>query len=461
MLTPDPSEITQLVRSLPPWTAYPTVDELDAALTDLVERHAGLVDSSVVGTSRGGEPIRCLTVGEGRHRQVVVGGVHPNEPVGSITVVELVRLLVADADLRRRLDTTWSIIGCLDPDGMRLNEGWFARPTDRVAMLRGFYRPPPHEQVEWAFPWAYRDGGFDRVLPETRALMRVIDRTRPDLLMTLHNSEAGGAYFYLSREEPGLPEELRGLARGLGLPLHTGEPEAAHLPTYGPAVFGAPAIEETYDHLAALGVDPAEVLAGASGSDYARSHGTLTVVAEAPQWSSAYADDDRPAEETYPDVLRRRALALLDLADRLSDVLERARPHLHLDTPHRRAAAAFVPLIRADAEAELARSDRVRADHQHARPATLAEETSCRDLVHCFRLRYGGTLLQALRHEATAAPGSPVSALVEELTATLAGWEAEARPVMDGVLDPVPPERLAGLQLSTLLLANAHVRRAM
>ena len=32
--------------------------------------------------------------------------------------------------------------------------------------------------------------------------MRVLDRTQPALLGSLHNAELGGAYYYLTRPEP-------------------------------------------------------------------------------------------------------------------------------------------------------------------------------------------------------------------------------------------------------------------
>ena len=185
--------------SISPLSAFPTVDALAAAFDDLAAEHPDLVSKRRVGTSRLLEPIYCYAIGSGGSRNhLIVGGVHPNEPVGGVTALELARLLCREPDLLANLDANWHIVGCIDPDGSRLNESWFATPEDRIAYARGFYRPAPQEQVEWSFPFAYKNAYFDQVIPETAALMRMIDTLQPALLVSLHNSELGGAYFYLS-----------------------------------------------------------------------------------------------------------------------------------------------------------------------------------------------------------------------------------------------------------------------
>ncbi|QTV80298.1 M14 family zinc carboxypeptidase [Microbacterium sp. NIBRBAC000506063] len=121
-------EILRRAGGVSAHTAFPTVDELHAAMEDLRARRPDLVTSERIGTSRLGEPIRRYRVGSGALSALIVGGVHPNEPIGSLTVLHLVEQLIADDDFRGRLDTTWHIVPCADPDGMRLNEGWFATP---------------------------------------------------------------------------------------------------------------------------------------------------------------------------------------------------------------------------------------------------------------------------------------------------------------------------------------------
>jgi len=95
----------------------------------------------------------------------------------------LSRLLCTDKALRTAFDATWHLISTIDPDGTRLNEGWFAGPFTPKNYARHFYRPAGHEQVEWTFPNAYKTNYIDRTLPETEALMRVIDDIKRKLVI--------------------------------------------------------------------------------------------------------------------------------------------------------------------------------------------------------------------------------------------------------------------------------------
>src|SRR5690606_9811634 len=199
-----PEDILRRAEAVPAQNSFPTVDELHRAMEELRTRHPEHISVQRIGTSRLGESIPLYRVGAGAHSALVAGGVHPNEPIGSLTILHLVEQLVTDDAFRAALDTTWHIIPCADPDGMRLNEGWFADPADRDRYAREFFRPAPDEQVEWTFPFSYKKAYFDAMMPETQALARAIDLSRPDLYVPLHNSEGGGAYYYLSRPEPEL-----------------------------------------------------------------------------------------------------------------------------------------------------------------------------------------------------------------------------------------------------------------
>ena len=446
----DAPTLLTLLKNLPEQKAFPTVDELLASFHRMAEASGGRMAGRRIGTSRLGEPLECFTVGTGSRHLLLVGGVHPNEPIGSLTTQEVARLALSDEPILEALDATWHIVPCIDPDGMRLNEDWFEKPTDRLWYSTHFYRPAPDEQVEWTFPFTYKDAYFDRVMPETAALMRLIDEVKPTLLVSLHNSELGGVYFYISHEIPGLPADLQTITGGLGLPLHTGEPEAPEVPEYATAVFGAIKMEDLYDFLTAVGEDPTEHIGGTSSADYASRYGTFSVVAEAPQWTHPDADDDTELDGvSYASVLTEKAEGLREITAVLGAALAAATPHLRLDTPYLRASKAFIPSIGQGAEGDARRA----AEPENDRPATVAEQFSCADLVRCFRLRYGGMLVHAL--DAEIAAGTATAELrrcAETLRRTFHEWCAEAESV---VAQPVPLNRLAGLQLGTILATAA------
>src|SRR5581483_8136186 len=107
---------------------------------------------------------------------LVVGVPHPNEPIGTLTLEFLCRLLCEDADVRARLDATLYVIKVADPDGLVLNEGWLKGAFSPARYALHFYRPPHREQVEWGFPVDYKTLRFPKPTPEAAAVMRAMER---------------------------------------------------------------------------------------------------------------------------------------------------------------------------------------------------------------------------------------------------------------------------------------------
>lgn len=445
-MTHDP--LLSLAQRLPAIDGFPTVDELRADLLALCDAHPDRLRHAVIGRSRLGDPIDHVAVGDGPLQVVVAGGVHPNEPIGFRTVQQLVRLLLEAPELTA-LNATWHIVPCADPDGARLNESWFAT-ADRRAYFTGFYRPAPGEQVEWSFPFDYKEAWFDRPIPETRALMALFDRVRPDVFVGLHNAEFGGVYFYLNQDDAVLARELRDLPAAFGLPLDVGEPEMDGLARLDDAVFRAPLARERYDHREARGLPPETRSGGAGTADYLERYGTTTMIAELPYWTHPDAADTSPTSRSYRDVVAQKADELEELHLLLQRVLDDVRPALTIDTPFRRASEAFVPGMGEAAQAERARL----RDPALQRPATVAEVFGNREVARTFRLRFGGILRRALAAEIDAGVArEPVRAAWAEIDTAFRGWlAAEA----DTELVPAPVSALVGVQLAAVL---ATVRR--
>lgn len=444
-------DILERVRRVPAVRDFPTVDALLAWFDALADAHPGLVARRRIGTSRLGEPLWMYSVGDGPRPQLLFAGVHPNEPIGFRTLQHLAAELVADGALRAASASTWHLVPCIDPDGTRLNEGWFADPADRTSYARRFYRPAPAEQVEWAFPFAYQDAYFDAVIPETQALMRVIDDVRPEMMMSLHNAEMGGVYYYLSDDVPGLVPALHAVPKALGLPLDTGEPESPALRRIAPAVFWAMSTRDEYDYLTDLGLDAASMVGGESSAAYAARHGTVSLIAELPYWSHPLAADDTATSADYADVVRAKGEGMADLGATLTALLDEARPDLTVRTPFLRASEAFVPMMALSGRSEIARADRLGRDAA-SRPATAAEVFSNEDVVRCFRLRFGGILLRALDAEVTAGIATArVRRVLDRGHEVYEGWVAEAEGVTG--VEVLPVEQLVGVQYGAALAA--------
>ncbi|MGV8881595.1 MAG: M14 family zinc carboxypeptidase [Rhodoglobus sp.] len=447
-----PEDILRRAGLVRPQSAFPTVDELIGRFAELAIQNPALVRESRIGTSRRGDPIPAYTIGSGERSFLIVGGVHPNEPIGFLTAIHLAEQLISDEELLASSNATWHIVPCIDPDGTRLNEAWFDAPEDRNYYSRRFYRPEPDQQVEWTFPTNYKNAYFDRMMPETQALARLIDEVKPNFYASLHNGEMGGVYYYLSRPEPALHDLLAAIPASLGLPLNTGEPESPYLEHYAPAIFGTGTNADAYDYIEALGMDATQFVGGSSSSEYTAQYGTLCLVAELPYWTHPDSDDSTELTESYSSLLLRTSADMAATSAELAAILAEAEPLLSITSPFLTASRVFVPMLGAGAE-----MDTVRAQQPEAhRPATVAERFGCEDIVHCFRLRYGGMMLRALEAETVAGIAGPeLRRLTVRMEALYSRWQAEAAAVDSTT--PIPLASLVGVQYGAILAAASVI----
>lgn len=163
--------IPDIISKIHDYQAFLTVDEMAAQGERLALRYPDVIIRTSVGTSRNGESLWCLKLGSGDKNALCFACPHPNEPIGALTLLTLAERLAEDELLLKETGMTWYLIPCIDPDGTRLNEGWFKGPFCLEQYIRGFFRPSGSRQVEWTFPFRYLDMWFDKPLPETRALM--------------------------------------------------------------------------------------------------------------------------------------------------------------------------------------------------------------------------------------------------------------------------------------------------
>lgn len=302
--------------ALPPLLRYPTVDDLGARAAALVARHPADTRLRRAGTSRAGNPLWLLSVGHGSRQALVVAGPHANEPVGGGTVLRLAERVLADPRLTVGADATWNLLLCLDPDGLRRNEGWLRGPYSLGRYFRNFFRPGFGEQPEWL-----PDGADAAALPETRTLLALQDELRPFLQCSLHGVDVGGGFVELTRDLPGLARRVAHTAARLRIPRELGPYDTLYWPCLGPAVYRIPPPHRG-DLAAAITEAAVE-----STWYHPHRHGTVTAVVEAPMWGVAAVEDGSTPVDAAA-VLRTVSHTLRRDARLLKDVLARIRPHV-------------------------------------------------------------------------------------------------------------------------------------
>ena len=453
MTPPLPGWLVAEMAAVPPREALAGADELAAESARLAAEHPGVVTHRRIGTSGQGEPLTALTVDGPGPSALVIGLPHPNEPVGGLTALHLARRLAQDDGLRARLGLTWHVVPCIDPDGLRLNEGWLAGPFTREHYARHLYRQAGTEQIEWSFPLAHKDAWFDAVLPETLALMRLVDEHRP--------GAHGVAAQRRGRRRLPLPEPPRaGPAPGAPGRPGPGRPPPAPRRARGPVdpllaegIYRSLDIRDAYDHLEVTG-EHENLAGGNSTGAYAARHGTLTLVTEVPYWRDDRLGDDAASGYDRATLLRGAADAVDDLATTLSGALSELAGLVH-ESPFVRATRFFAPFL-AGSATDLAR----RATQDPDRSATVAEHASLDEVVDMARLRYGGMLLRALDAEHALGNVRPaVRAARADLAGRFATWSAEAAGRAPATR--VPLRDLVAVQAASVLGAAAHLAASL
>jgi hypothetical protein len=448
-------DIRAYVAAVPVMDRFLTVDELLAAFERLADSYPEVARLRRVGTSKLGEPIDMLSIGSGSRNMLMFGCPHPNEPIGAMLIHYLTELLCTDADLRDRYDYTWHFISTVDPDGTRLNEGWFGGPFTPTNYARHFYRPAAKDQVEWTFPISYEEHYFDASLPETEMLMRVIDELKPDLMASLHNAGFSGVYYYSTEGDQAYYDTLHALPDWEGLPLAMGEAEVPWATPLANAIFPLLSTTDAYDYLEANGGDPGTRDSGGSSFDYSRQYGTFNIVTEV-----AYFDDPRVNDESPATTNRREAiLASLDAAEASRAMMkghwDAVVKDLSADSPFRRTVDWWVNELGSDADAE---RNWARENPDTDRPATVAELFSSQIMPQFFRLCWQGLIVRMLEGEVGIGNGTP--GIRRELVAardTFERWGAQLESELD--FRTVPIRKLVGVQFGAVLAAAEYLSR--
>ncbi|MDR0896803.1 MAG: hypothetical protein LBN04_02995 [Oscillospiraceae bacterium] len=298
----------RLLAQIPDYQAFLTVDEINAELRKLAEDYPKTVQVFEAGVSRAGSPILCARIGDGQRKALFYGCPHPNEPIGAMMSLYFARAIAADDAYRRALGFTFLIIPVADVDGTRLNEGWFKGPFTLYEYARHFFRPASADQVEWSFPMDYKTYRFTDTMPETRALMRIIDEEKPCFLYSLHNAGFGGAYWYLSHPQPeGLFKALHARAEAGGVPLDLGEPEMPYIERLYPAVYRMPCARDQYDFLEKnVPGDPAAYMEGGECSGAYAGADVQELVCELPYFFEPRVQSNRLLDFPRAEAIRQK-----------------------------------------------------------------------------------------------------------------------------------------------------------
>lgn len=185
-------DFTEILDNVPDWKKYYTIDELRQRSADLINEYPGKVELIDLGNSTNGEIIDCLKIGDGKYNALIHGFPNCEEPFGGNLLDYMAQALVENDEVREAMDYTWYLIKCSDPDGARLNEGFHVGPHTPMNFTLNYYRTPNYLTAESCFPYRYGPLDLNDPVPETKALMKVMDRVPFQFVSSLHMMKWGG-----------------------------------------------------------------------------------------------------------------------------------------------------------------------------------------------------------------------------------------------------------------------------
>lgn len=383
----------QLLEGIPAYHEFLTADELEESSRALAEKYPRCVELFPFGKTRQGSTLNCLKIGEGRHTALMFGCPHPNEPIGTMMLEYFTRELAENEELRKELDYTWYVVKAWDMDGLRLNEKWLKGPYTLYNYSRNFFRPAGHQQVDWTFPVDYKELHFHDTIPESEAMMGLIDKIRPDFIYSLHNAGFGGVYWYLSGKTPEIYEAMRQATVKQGIPMHLGEPEAPFCVEWAPAVYKGMDIKDQYDYMEQYGgadMKGAVKWGNCSAAYASQVCGAFTLLTEEPYFYDKRITDTRETDMLRRDAVLEKVKWNQESNHFIKSTLALSEKYMDPHNPFLLALQAFTEDGSLEAEKKLAQKDPM-----YQKPATVAEKFDNLLVSKFYRLLSLGMLIRA------------------------------------------------------------------
>ncbi|HZK29303.1 MAG TPA: M14 family zinc carboxypeptidase [Clostridia bacterium] len=448
-----------LLDAIPAYDSFLTLEELDASSRQLAADYPECVDLFEIGKTGEGRPLLCLKIGEGSKNALFFGCPHPNEPIGTMLLEHFTQQLAARPELRDELDYTFYVVKAWDADGLVKNEGWLKGPYTLHQYSRYFFRPASRVQVDWTFPIDYKDMHFHDTMPETQAMMNLIDEIKPVFNYALHNAGFGGVYWYVSEDMPEVYESLREAAERQNIPLHLGEPESASLKILGPAVLLAEGIEVEYDFLEKYGAKdiPSILTSGTSSDSYARGkYGTFTFLTELP-----YFYDPRISDPTLTSTTRSESVLMkLDWTEKsnqqVAAILNCSGKWMSANNPYLMTVEDYTKGLEIESMRKMALEDPA-----YERMATMAEFFDNVWINRFYRLLAYGMLIRAHEHELEKRPNSEAQAKLFEGKQKAEILHMELAEELEKELnyEVIPIKKLVNIQLECGLKMAQHIHK--
>jgi len=448
------TDFSNILDSVPHFKRYMTVDELHQRNADLVNEYPGEVELIDLGKSADGEVIDCLKIGDGRHNALIHGFPNCEEPFGGNLLDYMAKALLQDDELREELDYTWYLVKCSDPDGARLNEGFQLGSHTPMNFTLNYYRTPNVKTPDSCFPFRFGPLDLNSPVPETEALMRVLDRVPMSFVSALHMMKWGGITYEVPHPCPELYAPLWNVAKRfevfprkrLGTTLAPGIQQAAYLtPAKG------------WLRQWAHGNTNIEPIPGCDMYEYAQTLNpyVFVMIPECCIWYDPRMWDDSPSGSTLGESLIYAKERRDEVSSWMLDVWNRALSYLGTMSPFKVMMDEWMePII--ERYTNVSNPPFSFDEKVHARKATVAEKVGVEGRDDFYRMFYLGGLIRTFDAELEVGGGETLSGLRDEVYGKLQEYDNYLHDNYTVAAHPI--RNLVGMGLGALLHSAVYAK---
>ena len=447
-------DFSDILEKVPDWDAYYTVDELYESSAKLVNDYPGQVELLNLGNSGNGETIDCLKIGDGKYNALVHGFPNCEEPFGGNLLDYLSYALVEYPEFTEKLDYTWYIIKCSDPDGARLNEGFHKGPHTPLNFTLNYYRTPKSFTPDCCFPFRFGPLDLNNPVPETNALMKIMDRVPLHFVSTLHMMKWGGITYEVPHPCPELYAPLWSVARQFDI-----FPRKRPGTTLAPGIMQAAYLTPCRGYLRqwAAGNKNIEPLPGCNIYEYGQklNPNMFIMIPECCIWHDPRMWDNSPSSSTLGDSFKYAHERQTEVNNFSLDIWNNALPDLKTTSPFKVMMDEWMqPIVKK--YTNVSNPPFTFNPKVHARKATVAEKIGIEGRDDLYRMFYLGGMIRTFDAELENGGIEKIAGLRADVMGKIEEYYKHLNENYD--VTPHPIRNLVGMGIGSILHSAKYAK---
>ena len=450
-------EFADIIDKVPNYSYYLSYEELEDNSRALAHEHPSIVKLIEAGHSGDGRPINALRIGGGSHNVLLYGFPNPEEPLGGLVLDYLSNALASGEKFLQKMDCTWFLIKCVDPDGAKLTEGYLKGPLTPYNFSKNFYRTPNRLTGELNFPYRYGNAlNLNTPMPETSALMNIISGINFDFVSSLHVMKFGEMTFEVCRPCPEIYSSIQRTAKENGIPLRKRLGDIV-APGIQLAYYMTPAAN--YIKMKMRGIQSLQKVTGGFSFEFARmlNPNVFMMIPECTTWFDPRCYDDRPSGSKLAETVDYVGRFFGVSRKLISDSFEKARPHLDPNSPFVQFLDEIVEDIRSPKIGVINPDPLIRKEELDTE-TMVSQKISTEGRADIYRMFNIGAFVKMIDYQILKhGNNSSLAAIREKLQAILDDYNRQLETTYD--VRHYPLGNLVTMNLSSLLIAIEYAKK--